>query len=34
MLGDPYPNAFIRTIDGKEIKIKSVEFVDGINELH
>ena len=26
MLADPYPNAFIRTIDGKKLVIKAVEI--------
>ena len=26
MLEDPYPNAFLKTKDGKKIKIKSVEL--------
>ena len=28
MLGDPYPNAFIRTSDGKKLLIKQVEISD------
>ena len=28
MLGDPYPNAFIRTSDGKKLLIKHVEISD------
>jgi methionyl-tRNA formyltransferase len=28
MLGDPYPNAFIRTVDGKKLLIKDAEIRD------
>ena len=28
MLGDPYPNAFIRTVDGKRLLIKDAEIRD------
>ena len=28
MLADPYPNAFIRTIDGKRLVIKEVKIID------
>ena len=33
MLESPYPNAFIRTADGKALKIKSVEIVENINTI-
>jgi methionyl-tRNA formyltransferase len=30
MLADPYPNAFVRTADGKKLMIKAADIVDGV----